>query len=67
KLADKGYLALLMNRGGLDSPAIVHPADRKFFSDTYANYVAPFAGADNLSHVDPADRKFFTNDLVLEQ
>jgi hypothetical protein len=67
KLVDKGYLALLMNRGDLDSLAHVHPADRKFFSDTFANYVAPFTGEDNLSHVDPADRKFFTNDLVLEQ
>jgi hypothetical protein len=67
KLLDEGYLALLMDREELVSQGVVHPADRKFFSGSYANYAALAADADPLSHVNPADRKFFTNDFVLEE
>ena len=57
KLADKGYLALLMNREGPGSPANVHPADRKFFGDSAMNFAASSTGANPLANISPADRK----------
>jgi hypothetical protein len=67
KLLDKGYLALLMGRGELDSLANVDPADRKFFVDNNLIFASPTAGADPFANVNPADRKFFTNNFVAEE